>query len=109
MQILNLQDGIVKSPLVSTVQNRAAEILRAGEIAADHRHAEQAREAEEVTQETSRVEQDEIHPDEGRDQSHPDRRRRRRPSAAPAVAPSAEPRPAASAEPSGGHKIDIVI
>ena len=104
MQILNLQDGIIKSPLVQQMQEQAAAVFRAEEGARRTFHDEMARQAEETTQETAQSENETIREDE----EHPSGRRpprRRQPSL-----PEGEDAPEAPAaeNQTGSHRIDIV-
>jgi hypothetical protein len=106
MQILNLQDGIVKSSLVQQVQERAADLVRSDQAARVNFHQELARQAEEVIAETPQAEHEAIREEEERGEGQGQRRRSRH--QADQAESSEEQKP--SSPPSlSPHRIDIVV
>jgi hypothetical protein len=117
MLLSNIQDNIVKAPMVSAAQTAAqksaevSEHLRAGET------LDQARQAEEQVRQTHETEQEGIRNQEERDHAiHPDGRRRRKSDAENSEEEPDEPAgeaspPSAASGPSasGLHMIDITI
>ncbi len=76
MRILNLQDGVVKSPLVQQIQGRAAEVARTQDASHVAFNDELARQADEVVLQTNQAENDGIRDKEEREGRQ--RRRRKR-------------------------------
>lgn len=105
MSLINLQDGILKSPLVQTFQTRADDMARAVQATHVSFNEELARQADEVVLQTRQTEQETIREDMKREQQERQRRIRRRVAAA--TPEEAEEKPP-SPPPSPLHRVDIL-
>jgi hypothetical protein len=106
MEIINHQDGIIKSSLVQLVQHRSTEVANAQEGALVPLNEEMARKAGETVEATPKSENDGIREDEERQQGRRERRRRQ----IPADEDDSEEEKKSPATSSGSpHRIDITI
>jgi len=106
MQILNLQDGIVKSPLVQQMQERPGEVARMQDASQLAFNEEITRQADETVAQLNQAEHEAIRADQERGQGQ-GRRRRRRPERQDA---EAEPQNQSPPPAIGGpHRIDITV
>ncbi len=105
MSLVNMQDGVVKSPLVQQVQQRGADLSRVQQSTQVPFNQELARQADEVVLQTAEAENEGIRPDEEGKQDHPQKRRK---PAEGEEGPDEEP-PEEGMSDNASHRIDITV
>ena len=105
MQILNIQDGVVKSALVQQIQARAGEMARVQDVSQVAFDDEMARKADETVEELNQGENEAIQEEEERGEQQQRRRRRRRHDADEPEEEAEDTKP----PPHDSHHIDVTI